>query len=203
MRKHRRKIYYSPGLISILLLPIFCIFYLKSINAFTNYGSLDLYVWDGKMFKKETDKFIKSKNFETVNLTGNNKSDSEKLKYAQSQIHEIIKYADSINGIKFHFEKKAEYWSFVKAIEILNIEKAKVFIPYKNDIWFANPKTPKKAIKNFVCGTKYNCIYEQTQQQKSMYNVFIENIKIYYLSMIAYLLMVIFTFTNIFKKKLN
>ena len=201
MRKHNKKIYYSAGLISIILLPLFCILYLKSIDAFTHYGSIDLYAWNGKDFKKETTQFLNSKKFTIVNLTGNLDSDKAKLDIAQKNIKRIILTKDSIKGIKFHFEKKSEYWSYIRVIEILQIEKAKVYVPYKNDIWFANPSVPKpnknlKQIKSFVCGYRPNYIKEsksiEWQEIKGM-------VQKYYLPIIAYFLMLVFTIRRIYK----
>jgi hypothetical protein len=110
MRKHK-KIYYSPGLISIIMLPVLCIIYLNNINALTHYGAIDLFLWNGKDFKEETTKFLNSKTFTVVNITGNLESDISKLKIAQKNVKKIISTKDSIKGIKFHFEKKAQYWS--------------------------------------------------------------------------------------------
>ena len=42
MRKTKKIKYYSPGLISILLLPIFCILFLKNTDAFQEYRAIDL-----------------------------------------------------------------------------------------------------------------------------------------------------------------
>ncbi|OAZ04127.1 hypothetical protein [Flavobacterium succinicans] len=205
MRKHNKKIYYSAGLISIILLPVFCLIYLKSIDAFTNYGSIDLYRWNGKDFKKETTQFLNSKKFKIVNLTGNIDSDRAKLNIAQKDIKKIISTKDSIKGIKFHFEKKSEYWSFIRVIEILQIEKAKVYLPYKNDIWFANPRTPKpnknsKQIKSFVCGTQYTIYVDETESNIKWQEIIVV-LKKYYLPIIAYILMIFFTFKRIMHER--
>jgi uncharacterized protein YktA (UPF0223 family) len=201
MQKHNKKFYYSAGLISIILLPICCILYLKSIDAFTHYGSIDLYAWNGKDFKKETIQFLNSKKFKIINLTGDSVSDKKKLNIAQKEIKKIISTKDSIRGIKFHFEKKSEYWSYVRVIEILEIENAKVYLPYKNDIWFANPREPKKKIKTFVCGTRYSTIYIDKTESKIKWQEIIEVLKKYYLPIIAYILMVFFTFKRIINEK--
>ena len=143
MRKHYKKNYYSAGLINVILLPVFCIIYFISIDAFTQYGSLSLWLWDGKSYKKEFTQIKNTKIFKIINLTGNTDSDKEKLMKAQKDIRNIISTKDSINGIKFHFGNKSEYWSYIKVLDILQIEKAKAYLPYKNDIWFFNPLEPK------------------------------------------------------------
>ena len=209
MRKHK-KIYYSAGLISIIMLPVLCIIYLKNIDAFTHYGALDLYVWNGTDFKEETTQFLNSKKFIIVNLTGDLNSDTAKLNIAQKNVKQIISTKDSIKGIKFHFEKKAEYWSYVRVIDILQVEKAKTFLPYKNDIWFANPRIPKpdknpkkyKEIIPFICVSgRLQNEYLEEQKNKITYQKVIGFSKKYYLIIVAYILMIFFTFKRIMDEK--
>ena len=179
------------------MLPILCVIYLKNNDAFTNYGSIKLYTWNGKDFEPEITQFLNSKKFTVDNLTGNTNSDKVKLNDAEQKIKKLIISKDSINGIKFHFEKKSEYWTFVKVLDILESEKAKFYVPYKNDIWFTNPRQPKKEIKTFVCGTPYFSIIIDERDSKIEYQKIIELAKTYYLSIIAYFLMLFFTFRRI------
>jgi hypothetical protein len=204
MRKHNKKIYYSSGLISIILLPIFCLIYLKSIDAFTQYGSIDLYTWDGKedsIITKGLSKFLNSKKYTIVTLTGNINSDETKLNIAQKNIQKLISSKDTINGIRFHFDQKSQYWAFVKVLDILQVENAKFYVPYKNDIWFANPREPKKKIRTFVCGTRSSTIYIDKTESKINWQVIIEVLKKYYLPIIAYILMMFLTFKRIINEK--
>ena len=98
-------------------------------------------------------------------------------------------------------KKKLEYWVFVKVLDILESEKAEFYVPYKNDIWFTNPRQPKKKIKTFVCGTTYNNIYIDETDSKIEYQKIIELAKTFYLSIIAFFLMLFFTFRRIVKEK--
>jgi hypothetical protein len=207
MRKHK-KIYYSAGLISILMLPVLCIIYLNNINAFTHYGGIDLFLWNGKDSKEETTKFLNSKTFTVVNLTGNLESDISKLRIAQKNVKKIISTKDSIKGIKFHFEKKAEYWSYIRVLDILQIEKAKTYLPYKNDIWFANPREVKqksnvyKTLKySFICDRSLQNEYLEELKNKITYERVIEFSKKYYLPIIAYISMLFFTLRRIVNEK--
>jgi len=204
MRKHNKKIYYSAGLISIILLPIFCLIYLKSIDAFTQYGSIDLYTWDGKedsIITKGLSKFLNSKKYTIVTLTGNINSDETKLNIAQKNIQKLISSKDTINGIRFHFDQKSQYWAFVKVLDILQVENAKFYVPYKNDIWFANPREPKKKIRTFVCGTRSSTIYIDKTESKIKWQEIIILLKKYYLPIITYILMIFFTFKRIMHER--
>lgn len=207
MRKHNRKIYYSTGLISIILLPILCILYLKNNDAITHYGVISFQTWDGKENPSNGNKgitqFLNSRKFTTVMVTGDNDADKAKLDRVQKSIRGLVLSKDTINGIKFHFGQKSEYWTYVRVLDILAIEKAKVYIPYKNVIWVVNPRIPKpnknlKHVKHFICGYKPNDINEEETQIKWIkIKEFVEK---YYLPVIAYLLMVFFTIKKLMQK---
>ncbi|CCB70001.1 Hypothetical protein FBFL15_1955 [Flavobacterium branchiophilum FL-15] len=182
------------------MLPILCILYLKNINAFKQYSSIDIHIWDGKEYHKEITTFLKSKKIYHVNLTGDNKTDKIKLNNAEKTINKLIISNDSLIGVKFHFEKKSEYWTFIRVLEILAIEKAEFYLLYKNDIWFANPSKPKpnkNPIRMMTCS--YRPIHiNRNERENQLLNI--EEIeKKYYLPIIAYLLLIFFTFKNYYK----
>jgi hypothetical protein len=204
MRKHNKKIYYSAGLISIILLPIICILHLKSIDAFTHYGVMNFQMWDGKeenIGTKGISEFLNSKKYTIVNLTGNNNSDKTKLNIAEKNVRKLILSNDSVSGIKFHFGEKSEYWTFIRVLDILANEKAKFYVPYKDDIWFTNPKPRKinknlKHIKPIYCGYRP---YYINESESIKWGEIKEIVSKYYLSIIAYLLMLVFTIKRIYK----
>lgn len=204
MRKHTKKTYYSAGLISIVLLPIMCILYLQSIKAFTEYNAMDVWMWDGKLdssLDSALVKHVNSKIYTVVNLTGNNASDEKKLVHAQKKVKRITASNDSINGIKFHFGKKSEYWTYVRVIDIMVMEKAKFYVNYKNDIWFANPKL-EKAAKYVTPIQTLGCSYFTTNYIKRDTIPSIETnetLEKYALPILAYFLIVAFTSIRIYK----
>ena len=189
------------------MLPILCVLYFKNNNSFKQYGSIDIQIWDGNENNTDTKgirTFLNSKKYFIVSLTGENKSDQIKLVNAENTIKKLMISNDSLNGVKFHFEKKSEYWTYVKVLEILSIQKAKVYVQYKNDIWFANPRKPKpnknlKQIRPTFCGYRPSTIYENESEPKINWNKSFVILKKYCLPIIAYILMVFFTFKNNFK----
>lgn len=151
MKKLTLNNFYSPGLISIVFVPLLCVYYLVSINAFKEYQTISLDIWNGKESAKNrsigTHKFLESKTYETINFTGA-KDDIEKLIQARKKVKQLILTEDQQHGVKFHFGQKSTYNTFVETINILIEEQAKVYIPYKNDIFFVNPKKQIKSIDN-------------------------------------------------------
>jgi hypothetical protein len=210
----RKKIYYSAGLISIIMLPILCLISIKTNDAYKIYYCMDFQGWDGL---ENTDSFknnityLNTKKFSTVTLTGNNDSDKIKLEEAQKNIKNLVTLKDSVNGIKFHFEPKSQYWTYVKALEIIQVAQAYSYFCYKDDILFTNPK-PIKTSK--YSGRTIRCISgelgqraEQNQPKitwqktKIFLQITKEMCKKYYLLITAYVLMVFFTFRRIVNEK--
>jgi hypothetical protein len=90
----------------------------------------------------------------------------------------------------------------------LQIEKAKIYLPYKNDIWFGNPKIIKqkpnlnKPITYFICNSgRLDNEYLEELKNKITYQKVIEFSKKYYLPIIAYILMLFFTLRRIVNEK--
>jgi len=201
----RKRIYYSAGLISIVLLPILCLINIKNSNPFGNSNSIGFQSMGGQenteLFKNYT-AFLNTKKFTTIALTGNNISDSIKLEEAHSDIKELVKSKDSVAGIKFHFGQKSKYWAFVRVLDILYVEQCYTFFVYKDDIWATNPK-PVKFDKNaeplriITCSSGgYDPNFEE-DIWGPIWQKIIEIGKKYYLPIIAYILMLFFTFRRI------
>jgi len=208
----RKKIYYSAGLISIIMLPILCLINIKNNDAFKNRSSMDFQNWDGlenTEFFKNNIAFLNTKTFTTVYLTGNNNLDSIKLKKAQKSIKALVKSKDSVSGIKFHFGQKAQYWTYIKVLDVINIgQGGHYYFSYKNDILFTNPKPPKpiKFDKNaeplqiITCGSGgFDPDFEE-DIWGPIWQKTLEIGKKYYLPIIAYILMLFYTFRRIVKE---
>lgn len=159
MPYQRPKKYYPAGIISIVLLPIFCLLYLKSQDAFVKYGVLQFSVWDGHELYKGTTKMLHSRKYAVLNFTGREYSDQQKIDRAAFWVKQLMETKDLHHGIRFHFEKKATYQTYTSIIDILVREKVSYFVPYKNDIWFAIPQLPKHKLKSMSCGASNHLFY--------------------------------------------
>ncbi|MDR7209145.1 hypothetical protein [Flavobacterium piscis] len=207
----RKRIYYSAGLISIILLPIFCLISIKNSNPFRNSNSIGFQSMGGQedteLFKSYT-AFLNTKKFTTVALTGNNFSDSIKLEEAQNDIKELVKSKDSVAGIKFHFGQKSKYWTFIRALDILYVEQCYTFFVYKDDIWATNPKPPKpikfdknaEPLRIITCGSGGSDPDFEEDIWGPIWQKTSEIGKKYYLPIIAYILMLFYTFRRIGKR---
>ena len=159
-----KKIYYILGIISLTLLPvIFIIFANKEIKERT-LTVLPIVLADTNLpnkfpeiFKNFNHSFPPKRNYIDINLTGNNQNDKIKLDFAQIRIREIVSQNDSANGLHFKFGDSSQYWTFVKAVDILRFEKAKTYMPLDNDLWFYH-FPPDTTSVNWICGTTYSDI---------------------------------------------
>ena len=148
---HRRKrIFYLPGLISLLGLPIvlwhFYGIQYKQANqrviriVWTNEYQMELMqkdiplspysIWDS------IQGFHPKRTLELITLTGDELYDQVKLNYFQIRMREIITSNDSVNGLQIHFTPATSYNSVVKTLDICKIEDAKIYWPHNNNLYF-------------------------------------------------------------------
>ena len=165
-------IYYPAGLISLIFLPILCIWYLYQNKAFEKFVALEITWWapnlqlyNPHIYPRENHP---NKYYMEINLTGNDLEDKEKLEDAQLKIRNLVRTQDTSTVIHFHFNDTANYWTLIKAIDICFIENATHFFPYGNDIWVSIPKTTKSRNEISVnCYTNGGCISNDLVFDKS------------------------------------
>lgn len=140
--KKRRKVFYPIGLLSLLFIPFICIWMLNRNQLFDDSRLLTVYWWNQEFYENNPEFFPEGShpkiNYIYINLNGNELHDELKLVAAQYFIRWIVKSKSQDHGVHFKFGKKAEFWTFIKAVNICNIENLKVFVPFENDLWALN-----------------------------------------------------------------
>lgn len=154
IHKLKRRFYYPVGLVSLIMLPTLCIWYLYSHKAFKKSRAIEVNWWSNDWEKYNT---FPKRNYSVINITSNDRNDKIKLDSAQFEIRKLIISKDTTKGIRFVFENNSKYWTLIRAIDICKIEKANYFIPKDNDLWIIN-YVPKPIIKSdnspmILCGT--------------------------------------------------
>ncbi|MBZ5857736.1 hypothetical protein [Flavihumibacter profundi] len=139
----RDKIYYVPGLISLLILPLLFIYFSRmEIRERTIYtlplylSTRDLPLKYQALFDDYNGVFPPNRNYVNVGMEGNDKLVIANLNYSKFRIREILAKNDTINGLRFRFGKNSKYWSFVSCIDILKAENARTFVHLEDDIYF-------------------------------------------------------------------
>lgn len=173
MTRDRRKIFYPAGLISLVLFPALCIWYLNKEGLFKKTGAIDVaYFYHDENYEysnsKYFNKIISSRNYLDIEFTGNKNDDKILLQFAKIKINSLINSRDTVNGIHFKFTEKAKYWTFVEAIDICHIKDQYPIID-GNSIWISyyEPFIEKKSIPSFICGTQAYRIISNMKAQKS------------------------------------
>jgi len=76
------------------------------------------------------------RNYIEVNLTGNISEDELKLTYSRQKMRDILLNKDSVTGIHYTFGSESYYKTFIRLLDICNIENARNYIPHNNNFWF-------------------------------------------------------------------
>lgn len=129
MQKHR-KIFYFPGMISLLVLPLLCMLYFYQNRVFTEYQSMNIYLSkSGTFVKFENGKLIPiypKRNYNTIYLTDNESLNEIKINEIRTKTKNLSKDNDSINGIKINF-KKSNYQNFITVLDNLAIDNIPLY----------------------------------------------------------------------------
>lgn len=166
----RRKIYYVPGMISLILLPILCVLYLnehKNIQRCIEVTYASKYD-PNHVTPIKLDTSILSqpsiiRHYHNFYLTGDLKFDSiQELKF-RFNAKQIIETNDTLNGIHVIFGDNINYNSYVKTIDFFyrnmkTYNATKTFYNYNTDlllfenhIWFLNKRHQKPKKLDFEC----------------------------------------------------
>lgn len=148
-REKRKKIFYVPGMISLVLIPLFCLYHFHKSEAFKTYGALDFSVPDKEDFERY--KFEDLRKYKVFNFNNQKSKEEQKLKEFRLFTRDLVKHYDTINGAKIQFGPKTDYGTFVNVIDIVSEEKVPTWALFNNNMYVIGSAKPKK--RGFVCGT--------------------------------------------------
>jgi hypothetical protein len=154
----RKKIYYVPGMISLIVLPILCYYYLgpKIIDErcielvvagrYIPHHNEDSPRFDTSFLSQSGSK----RNYFNIILNGNTSEQNNKLKLFHQKIKELIKQNDTINGVHLLFVDSVKYAVFVQALDIcLSEYKSRVAV-YENNLWVLKFNDSKERIRRIL-----------------------------------------------------
>lgn len=153
-REKRKNIFYVPGMISLVFIPLFCFYHFYKVDAFKVYGAVDLSFPDS--IQKKGFLAIK-RSYQLFNLNSTEDLEEKKLNELQLALREIKEKNDTINGIQIHLGNKMRYEVYVRVLDILAIEQMPFFIQNDNDflvLMMPKPKVQKysREIIPYKCG---------------------------------------------------
>ncbi len=115
--------------------------------------SIKLYVADTAFIKRHPEIYsrfqknlIPVRKYMTLNIVGEEAKDIRQLDIAKARISQIVSNSDTTAGVHFYFGKSASYGTFIKAIDILNLNGAKTYMVLDSDIWFYQFPTVQETV---------------------------------------------------------
>ena len=166
INKRRKKIFYVPGMISLIFIPLLCLVYFYRTDSFTVYGSLDYVLLDEKSFFEY--KVSSLRRYKKFDLNGSKSKEQKNLNELQLFLRNLVKEKDTINGAKVHFGSKTSYDVLVSVIDILNVEKVPTWGPYKDDIYILGSLNKPKIDKSKITKTRMNCGTSELMIQENL-----------------------------------
>ncbi|WP_343695366.1 hypothetical protein [Flavobacterium sp.] len=160
-RKKRKKLFYVPGMISLVLIPLFCLYHFYRVEAFKVYHSIDISLPDSNQKKAL---LVIKRNYHVFVLNNTEDLEKTKLNDLQLALRKMKREHDTINGIKIHLGNEMSYEVYIKVLDFFAIEKMPIFIQNDNDfLVFMMPKPkPKKDLKRIVA---FKCSYEEVNRE--------------------------------------
>lgn len=151
-REKRKRIFYVPGMISLVLIPLFCFYHFSKIDAFKVYGALDFSVQKKEEFDKY--KIADLRKYQVFDFNNKKAEELQNLKELRSFVKDLAIRYDTINGAKIHFGPKTDYNTFVSVINVMVEEKISTWIFYQNDIYAisgSKPRPNKNTLRIMSC----------------------------------------------------
>jgi hypothetical protein len=172
IKKHR-KIFYVPGMISLVILPVLLLVYISQNKFLEEEYAIDLGLPDATFMDKHKKEygFIFQRNYKIFNFNGTLKSNESTLRKFQLALKHQNKNRDTINGLKLLLGKKMTYEVYIRILDILTLEETPTYMDYENVIWIINGN-PKKRMAvdstNYTmnCSTQYYTYQENQRLRK-------------------------------------
>lgn len=155
-REKRKRIFYVPGIISLVFIPLLCLYYFYKVDAFKVYNYLEFFVPNKEGIEKY--KVEDLRKYTIFKFEDTRLKEEQKLKELSFFVHDLVKKYDTINGAKIHFGSKTEYDTFVSVVSIMSEENVPTWVLSEDNIYvLASPKPKPNRDRGFVCGNgKYS-----------------------------------------------
>jgi len=147
MKKHR-KLFYIPGMITLLVFPILCYFNLMKLKRQNKEERVLEIILACKPFPKNNltihfDTTILSEPairrlYLDIRLNGNETEDKIKLAFFRLYVKEMKETNDIKKGIHIMFVDSVKYGTYLETFNIILKEKIARYIYYENNLWVLN-----------------------------------------------------------------
>ncbi|MCP2029462.1 hypothetical protein L1276_004649 [Flavobacterium sp. HSC-32F16] len=153
-REKRKKIFYVPGMISLVLIPLVCFYHFYKVDAFKDERCIDINIPSDSI---EIKNFLSLKrDYQVFNFQNSLDLERNNLNKLQFALRNLNRTNDTIKGIQIHLGKKMKYEVYIRILDIFIIEKMLLYTQYKDDFFVVMLPKPKPSnaekIVPIVCG---------------------------------------------------
>lgn len=197
------RLYYTGGLISLILLPFLCITFIYKSNSFKKYYAFDIIRYRDEWFKNNPElkvEFPPKRNFKIIELSGNEIKAKLQLDEVKLTIRNLILRKDSLNGIIVRFTDQTKYWSFVKALDLCKSEDITTYALYYDDLYIYEQPLTRIPVKNNI--ETFTCDYPITTSKPEELSFF-QSLKTdnkLWIILIAFILLSFLSINRIYEK---
>ncbi len=133
-RTMAKKIIYTPGIITMIILPLISIYYFYINGAFIQYRVFEIYMPKEDQ-KTQIDIYKKLYHFKEFKLTSNNYLNNKLITQVDSLLHLNKSNLDTIHGINIYIENDVKYDYFIQVLNLLNKHNYKSYLIEDNHIF--------------------------------------------------------------------
>ncbi len=209
------KRYYVPGLISLILLPVCCLWYFKTHKAFEKLGVIEVTFW-GKWFgayEKKDFGFYQypPRSYKEIILCGKKDQDALALEQSLIALRKLVEdNNDTISGIHYRLNSDATYETFIDVLNLMRQERRNQYSVIDNDIYvfnalaFPREKEETVELRAFGCGTGLINVHDLQQQRKDDANTeFMRGVGTkFWLPELLFVILCLGAILNLIKRKL-
>lgn len=167
-RLKRKKIFYVPGMISLVFIPLFCFYHFYKVNAFQVYRGINLSVPVGNEFEEY--KVATLRKYKVFNFDGSY-LEKKKLSEMKLYLRKLRIEKDTVNGIKMHFGSKSYYQTFITTLDILVEEDAPTWAINDNDIYVLGSSNTYKEVKDTIHYQRMNCNTSALMEERRLWEL--------------------------------
>jgi hypothetical protein len=144
LRKHKRKHFFPIGILSLVFFPLICFYAIDMKLRYDphtmeiNLPPRDLYGYLNERYEKSYN-LSNRNNFTYFQFTGDEFVDSIKLLFFRDNIRAFAFRMGTANGVHVNFQRQAHYKTFVRVIDLLNVENITRFSIEGADVWIYPP----------------------------------------------------------------
>ncbi|MDM1501967.1 hypothetical protein HX071_07095 [Myroides marinus] len=139
------KKYYIPGMFSIILLPMMCMWYFGYINTYKTYGAINVYFPEIGPCTLYSEVPFDEINFTVFELNSTLSGDAVVV---QNIVETIDRLEDQKEGVKIVLGKNMEYSSYIRILELLLTKRGETLL-FSDEILFINEIYHNKHLEFF------------------------------------------------------